>query len=508
MTEKKKKILLTLLITIAFLFITFIICMKSPLNPFSINAETATDSSVFKYIGWRMINGEVPYRDIFDHKGIVLYFINYLGALISIHRGVWVIEYIFMFISLGLTYKIFRKFCGKASSLIGTLLTFSPLYTYFEGGNLTEEYALPFIILGLYIFIDFFTNTKKYLSSNNRKNFINFNVILCGVSFACTFLLRQNMIALWIMFCIAVLFYCLNKKIYKEIFKFITSFLIGVAIVIIPVIIYLVINDAFNDFIKDYFLFNFTYSSNAENATLYNKISSFFIFLNTSSSILAFIIIIMKMIYNSNKKQTSFFEIYYIGFMIVNLIFISMAGTQYPHYGILTIPMLIYPYCILFKSLESDKVKKISPYITGYILFIMLLPTWLNFARDAFLGMSKTQIMNELNDYSKNYLIQYIKNNTYENEEIAIYGNKNVIYNFTKTKSASKYSYLTSTLVSDDEITQEYFLELEEKRPRFILWVKGEGFDSNKMQDFLDTNEYSKCNEYDNIYAYCLGVEL
>ena len=39
--------------------------------------ENLVDKAVFVYIGEAMRNGQVPYRDIFDHKGPFLYFINY-----------------------------------------------------------------------------------------------------------------------------------------------------------------------------------------------------------------------------------------------------------------------------------------------------------------------------------------------------------------------------------------------------------------------------------------------
>ena len=39
---------------------------------------TQTDSSVFLYIGKQMHAGKVPYVDLFDHKGPILYFIQWL----------------------------------------------------------------------------------------------------------------------------------------------------------------------------------------------------------------------------------------------------------------------------------------------------------------------------------------------------------------------------------------------------------------------------------------------
>jgi len=40
------------------------------------------DSGVFMYIGKGILSGNIPYRDYWDHKGPVIYFINALGMLL------------------------------------------------------------------------------------------------------------------------------------------------------------------------------------------------------------------------------------------------------------------------------------------------------------------------------------------------------------------------------------------------------------------------------------------
>ena len=58
------------------------------------NRPPAEDSSVFLYIGKRMLEGKLPYRDLFDHKGPILYLIEVLGLRLSPHstNGVWMLE--------------------------------------------------------------------------------------------------------------------------------------------------------------------------------------------------------------------------------------------------------------------------------------------------------------------------------------------------------------------------------------------------------------------------------
>jgi uncharacterized membrane protein len=38
-----------------------------PINPLNI-VQPARDSGVFLYIGWRMLHGDIPYLDVWDHK--------------------------------------------------------------------------------------------------------------------------------------------------------------------------------------------------------------------------------------------------------------------------------------------------------------------------------------------------------------------------------------------------------------------------------------------------------
>lgn len=147
-----------ILIFIILLFITFLVMLMSPLNLFSINGVSGIDSSVFKTIGYYMNNGLLPYKDIFDHKGPILYILNYLGYIISPNRGIWVIEFVFMFISTCFIYKISRLKCDKKISIFITIIILSLLCLYFEQGNLCEEYALPLELISLYIFLKYFLN--------------------------------------------------------------------------------------------------------------------------------------------------------------------------------------------------------------------------------------------------------------------------------------------------------------------------------------------------------------
>lgn len=123
--------------------------------------NTGPDSSVFNYMARVILNGGMPYRDSFDHKGPLIYLIDALGLLIDQQNGVWIIELISVFCILFYSFKIAKLLgCGKKSSLVTVATTALGLVYYFDAGNLTEEYACVFIILSLYVFLNFFLRSN------------------------------------------------------------------------------------------------------------------------------------------------------------------------------------------------------------------------------------------------------------------------------------------------------------------------------------------------------------
>ena len=63
--------------------------------PFVVKPQAATDSDVFFVIGRALRSGLIPYRDMFDHKGPLIYFIDAVGDFLWGFRGIGIIEILF-----------------------------------------------------------------------------------------------------------------------------------------------------------------------------------------------------------------------------------------------------------------------------------------------------------------------------------------------------------------------------------------------------------------------------
>ena len=356
--EKYRDKIVDIVVIPFILLLAFIFMFESPLNMFESSGTCSTDSSVFKTVGFYMQNGYMPYRDIFDHKGPLIYIYNYLGNMISYWRGIWLIELISLSVTFYFMFQIAHIFCGRILSFFIVLGGASSLFPYFRYGNYTEEYALPFIAIALYIFIDYFA-----IGKTNK-----IRLIFCGLSFGAVCMLRINMISTWIIFCIAILLECIKEKKYKQLLYFIEYFMAGVLLIVIPIFLWLMGNHAFGDFINDYIVFNLKYTS----VDWYEKFFSFMNFFN-NKWVLSTMAITILLLY---KKRNILFTTY-LFYYLLTLIMISISGREYSHYGMILVPMFIFPIASLVSLFWKQGSDKAIIAIGLYILSVNIMPVWL-----------------------------------------------------------------------------------------------------------------------------------
>ena len=64
------------------------------------------DSGVFLYMGWQILRGRIPYRDVWDHKPPAIYYIDALGLFVGkgSRWGVWILEYLSLCVAMVLGF--------------------------------------------------------------------------------------------------------------------------------------------------------------------------------------------------------------------------------------------------------------------------------------------------------------------------------------------------------------------------------------------------------------------
>lgn len=231
------------------LFVTIVATWESPLYPYSYGY----DASFFSMMGRAILEGKVPYRDYFDIKGPVFFFIEAIGQFFVKGRvGVYLLECIATASSFVILYKICRFY---KLSIKKTAFVFAPVIFVFTttmwGGNTVEEFLLPLNLLCIYYGI---------LFMKGRKNDIGL-AFFFGIVFMIGVLSKITVIAPMASVCLCVFIYLIYKKRFRDLFIAILLFICGCILVAAPVCIYFALRDSFDDFILAAFITAFKRST-------------------------------------------------------------------------------------------------------------------------------------------------------------------------------------------------------------------------------------------------------
>lgn len=181
--------LLILLVTMSYQLI-----LAFSLTP--LGAYEGCDSLVFKQMGLAILQGKVPYLELFDHKGPVIYFINAFSQWLI--PGRWGLFLLFCINIAAATYVwwlIASLFVKSRSTVWPIAIGLFSYILVLSDGNLTEEWSLLPISYCLYVFVRHFVEGKEI----SAKAFF-----LIGISLGVVTFLRINNMAAS---CCAILVY-------------------------------------------------------------------------------------------------------------------------------------------------------------------------------------------------------------------------------------------------------------------------------------------------------------
>ncbi len=242
---------------IATLFLS--VCSKSsPLYPMN----DWVDVHCFFTMGRSILDGLVPYRDLYEQKGPVLYFLYSFASLISSNSfvGVFILEIatfgLFLFFS-GCLAKLYLGRSGLVYVIIAVLAALIPVSPAFSHGSSCEETCLFMLAYSLY-------SVAHALHEKRPLTF--WEAFWNGVCAAAVLYIKFTILGFYMGLALFVIIWYLTKPSHlKSLLPTIGAFLLGVAALSLPVFAYFFLNGAVNDFITVYFYNNlFLYPAEIE----------------------------------------------------------------------------------------------------------------------------------------------------------------------------------------------------------------------------------------------------
>lgn len=404
------------------------------------------DASIFEYFGYAMSHGQRMYLELFDHKGPVIFLINYLGYSIGASLGIKILYIASLMIFFYIGYYISRLFTGIRNSFVVLVITFIIFESFFEGGWGLEGYILPCLTYSLYIFLKYFLEDK-----------INkYEIILSGFSFAVVLFTKANMIGIWLIFSLLVTIKLIYQKQFSIFLKYIALFITGSALFIVPLCCFLWFQGSLKEMFYQSVVMNFIYSKESGYLTVMEMIKWY---MNQVNVLQLNLMIVIAMI--AVWKQYGIKILFYNGAFIFCLMLALISKRAYLHYLIVLIPLFI-PYI----SVAINKFMNKSS-----LLYFLIFTIGLVFIYWGPIHGIKDRVTNRSIDYSVNEkeVADYIHQHTNEQDRIYSHRLNGIIYLYSERLSSTKFFFVPS-LKDETPIIDSFKESFRMNPPKYIVF--------------------------------------
>jgi len=341
-----------LLLSVLFLLIG---TKSSPLYPFNDWVDANTSFTM----GKAMMNGRVLYRDIFDHKGPLFYFLFGLGYLISntSFGGVFFLEVISFSLLLYYCFKSILLFLEPNYALIALpLITASVinLKSFTHGGS-AEEFCLPLIAISLYYLLNYFKNIYPKPIPRSR-------VFINGIIAGCVLWIKFSLLGFWFGWMVTILVSILSKKDFLSAIRTSLLFVLGMITATLPWVVYFGFNQSISEWINSYFIINIT--SYSTPTSLFSKfifvLIVFFAHLLTNPLIVGHLLLgVIVFLTNKKFNINRLSNISILASILFLIISLYGGGRGYIYYFLSFSPFLIFGF-IVFLTLVFEKIGSIK----------------------------------------------------------------------------------------------------------------------------------------------------
>lgn len=348
---------------IIFAFVTsFFGTMSSPFYPINY----WVDPNAYFTMAKCWINGYIPYKDYFDHKGPFLYIIYAIGCLISdtSFSGIYIIQSIGLAITLIFVYKIAELFIKAPYTYIATLCSGVLFFTANVKGGSTEELIIPLQSISFYLFLKQFAD--RYNPFNNKYMFIH------GIFIGIVALIKFTILVFWIFPICAIFLQLILDKRFRDFFVYLGYLLTGILLATIPILLYYYLNGALSDLISNYITFNLLYGG-----MLYSRILTIYIIMLQSIPIMMLFIFIGLIYFFFFTKDIKSW-LYKLSIPLCAYVFILMiTGSYFPNlYNMLVLYIIAAFGIIITLKIIQNRIKinnSILIYTTSFIICIALV---------------------------------------------------------------------------------------------------------------------------------------
>lgn len=320
-----------LLFFVSFVFVTLFSRSTSFLY-----AYEGFDAAIFKQMGLALLKGKILYVDYFDNKGCILYFIQALGLYLGGNFAILILQVVSLTITLVIWDKTIAFYRDVRSRFIYLNIALFLLLCFYDGGDLSEEWCLPFASYPIFLY---------FRSLKANKEIRRIEMFFIGICFGIIAFIRINNASAFLGFLLYMFVVFLCNKEYKKFISKVLLFLLGTILIAGLCILYFYLkagSHGVEEMIYATFLSYFEYFDYQVQHTIYFYLF-YILFLAISISVFCL---------NASRQK----EILLPTILSYFLFICSTGNRCFTHYLIVTLPLIV----ICMMTIYSERRRKIN----------------------------------------------------------------------------------------------------------------------------------------------------
>lgn len=324
------------------------------------------DTNAMLTMGKAMLHGLVPYRDIIDQRGPLLYALFALGASYkeTNFSGVFFLQIINVFLTYWLSWRILvdqkkHLLSPQWTALLGPLALLGT--SAFSLSGSPEEFAFTSVLYLLYVV----NHYQQKITEIPLKTFF-----FLGLNLSLIFWNKYSLIGAFVVFFIWTAVVFIRQKDFKKLLKIFIASALGFFSITILIMLYFAFNHALSDMFNIYFMQNFnSYGHTRETSLMLLWRLLFLVVQELQLHLVAVVIIILSWLKALYHKQDVILE---MALFLGTIVFVALQHRVPDYYNLIWMPFLAVA---LLRLTDVDLKIKFDQKITVTSLKLLLTAT-------------------------------------------------------------------------------------------------------------------------------------
>ncbi|PWH15625.1 MAG: hypothetical protein DDG60_05460 [Anaerolineae bacterium] len=453
----RRSVLLTILLALLFaLAVLGVLRQANPLYNFP-----SLDNGYYLYIGQQIVAGKTPYVDMWESKPPGIFYLNALGLWLArgSRWGVWAMEFLALFSAAAISYFTLRQIYGFLPSLLGTLTALWGVSAVLQGGNLTEEYSLPFNFLAALCF---------WLSLQQPAR--RWPPLVIGLTFAASFAFRANntgvQMALVLAWVISAFFQKDVRTLFHRLLWSALGVLLGLGLVSLPFLL----NGTFDDMLNAALFYNFAITKTAPDLLGTFRGGLTRIGIPAGFGLLGYLLLLLQVI---EQRRLDPWPLFLLLLWPLEIALSGLSGRGYDHY--------LIPWMVTLAALTALLMDSLLPTLNRYTEQKNLQTAAVLLVLGVFLSL------NGLSEYGQTFrrlaferqkgieidhpVAAYLRQHSQPDDTVLVWGARLAFNVLARRQSPSAYLFypLLVDVPFSRQMAAQFYTDLTTKKPLLIV---------------------------------------